>query len=53
MIRVCVSGDSTNQPVWNSCGLLQAWNTQIISRVSWAYLEAVEPDGADAHHEPP
>ena len=30
MISVCVSRDSTNQPVWNSDGLLQASNTNSI-----------------------
>ncbi len=31
MISVWVSSDSTNQPVWNSRGSLQAWKTNSIS----------------------
>jgi hypothetical protein len=27
MIKVCVSSDSTNHPVWNNGGLLQAANS--------------------------
>ena len=28
MISVCVSSDSTNQPVWNSCSVLQSQSQQ-------------------------